>query len=144
MENILVSVDLSQNTNELIEAAVEQGKAFGAKIWILHAAAPDPDFVGYDVGPQYIRDFRAKELRKEHRELQEMAEAIKAKGLEAEGLLIQGATIDTIISEAQKLQIDLIVCGHEEHGFFTKLLFGSISEGIIHRSSIPVLLVPVA
>ena len=143
MKNILVSLDFSTDTNSVISTAIEQAEAFGAKVWLLHAAAPDPDFVGYEVGPQYIRDFRASELREEHRELHELTQGVKAKGLDAEGLLIQGATVETIIAEAEKLNIDLIVCGHHEHGIFHNLIFGSVSSGIIHKSSIPVLLVPI-
>ena len=143
MKNILVSLDFSEDTSTVVSKAIEQAQAFGAKVWLLHAAAPDPDFVGYEVGPQYIRDFRAKELREEHKELQELTEGIKAKGIDAEGLLIQGATVETIMSEAEKLQIDLIVCGHHEHGFFHKLFFESVSAGIIQQSAIPVMLVAI-
>ena len=62
MKNILVTVNFEEKeTNLLIAKAVELAEKFGSKIWLIHIAAPDPEFVGYEVGPQYIRDHRADE-----------------------------------------------------------------------------------
>lgn len=92
--------------------------------------------------PQYIRDYRATELRKEHKLLQEYSNDLKARGIESEGLLIQGATIEMIIEESKKLNIDLIINGHNEHGFLYNTIVGSLSSQIIKTSKIPVLIVP--
>lgn len=50
-------------------------------------AAPNPDFVGLEVGPQYIRDNVAEELKEDHREIQEFAESLRMAGYNAEGLI---------------------------------------------------------
>ena len=71
MKNILVTIDFDKSEALLLDKAVQMAEAFGSKLWLMHIAAPDPDFVGYDVGPQYIRDSRAEDLRQEHRKLQE-------------------------------------------------------------------------
>ena len=142
MKTILVIIDFDNNDQLLIEKASQLADAFDSKIWILHIAAPDPEFVGYDVGPQYIRDFRAEDLRKEHKRLQEYALKLNDQGIEAEGLLVQGATIEMVIDEAKKLKADLIVTGHREHGFFYRSLIGSVSSEVIKKSKIPVLIVP--
>lgn len=70
MKNILVTIDFDVKTTLLIDNAYKLANAFGSKVWLVHIAAPDPDFVGYEIGPQYIRDNRAYELREEHRQLQ--------------------------------------------------------------------------
>lgn len=142
MKNLLVCIDFHNKTQILVDKAFEIAKPLGAKIWILHVAAPDPDFVGYDVGPQYIRDFRAEELKEEHRKIFEYTTALNDKGVEAEGLLIQGATIEIILEEAKKLDIDLICSGHFDHSFAYDLFFGNTSLQIIRKSNIPVLVVP--
>ena len=97
-------------------AAIELGKAFGAKVWMLHVAAPEPEFVGFGVGPQYIRDSMAEELKKEHKMLFEYANQFKSEGIDTDELLIKGATTDMIMEEAEKLNIDLIITGHHDHG----------------------------
>jgi nucleotide-binding universal stress UspA family protein len=142
MKNILVTIEFNRNEQLLIDKASELAKSFGSKVWIMHIAPPDPDFVGYRVGPQYIRDSVGKDIRKEHRVLQEYATKLKKEGINAEGILIQGATIKMIIDESKKLNIDLIIAGHHEHGFIYNSFVGSVSAEIIKASKIPVLIVP--
>lgn len=142
MKNIVACIDFHAQTAILIQKATELAKALDSKIWLLHIAAPDPDFVGYDVGPQYIRDDRAKHLKKENKILLDFKNELKEQGVDSEGLLIQGATIEMILSEAKKLNADLIITGHHHHGFFYKAFNSSISSQIISKSNLPVLVVP--
>ena len=135
-------MDFNKNEEPLIDKALDLAKAFDSKLWLVHIAAPDPDFVGYEVGPQYIRDSRAAELRKEHKLIQEYTNKLKQKGVNTEGLLLQGATIEIVIKESKKLNIELIIAGHHEHGFLYKAFVGSVSDGILKKSKIPVLLIP--
>ena len=142
MKNILVPIDFNKNENELLEHALRYARAFNAKLWLLHVAAPEPEFIGFGVGPQYIRDTRATELRKEHRLMNDFTDIVKEEGLDCEGLLINGATIEMILEEAEKLDIGLIITGHHTHNFFYKTFFGSVSSGVIKKTDIPVLIIP--
>lgn len=142
MKNILVSMDFDGKEEKLIAKAIEMARAFHAKVWLIHVAAPDPDFVGNDVGPQSVRDALADELWNQHKLMDEYTSALKKKDIVAEGLLIQGKTIDTLMEKSKKLKADMIIAGHEEHGFFYKAILGSVSREIIKKSKIPVLIVP--
>ena len=142
MKNILVGIDFHEKAGYLVDKAYEWTRAHDARFWLLHVAAPEPDFVGYEVGPEYIRDFRAKELRNEHKLLTDFVHKLKEKGAEADGLLIPGNTIDVVIAETKKLNIDLIIFGHHEHSLLYKMFFGSHATSIVQRSKIPVLVVP--
>jgi nucleotide-binding universal stress UspA family protein len=142
MKNILVAIDFHDKTQILIDSAIKFAKVFDSKIWLLHVAAPDPDFVGYGVGPQYIRDFRADELKEQHQHLISYADSIKSYGLEADGLVIQGAKIEMILEESEKLNIDMIITGHHDRGFFYEVFRGSVSSNIVSDSKIPVLVIP--
>ncbi len=142
MKNILVAIDFHDKTSFLIEKTLELAKVFNSKVWLLHVAAPDPDFVGYEVGPQYIRDFRADELREDHKSILKYVDYIKDQGLKAEGIVIQGAKIEMIMEESEKLNVDMIITGHHDRSFFYKVFQGSISSKIVSNSKIPVLVVP--
>ena len=142
MKNILAAIDFKGHEEQIIETATKFARTFGSKIWLIHIAAPDPDFVGYEPGPQYIRDCRATTLKKEHELLETYCNEFSKKGIEAEGLLIQGATVEMIMKESKKLHIDLIIIGHAEHSFIYKAIFGNISKAVIQKSTIPVLTVP--
>lgn len=142
MKNILVGIDFDDNSEILINKTVELAEKFNSKIWLVHVAAPEPDFVGYEVGPQYIRDSRAKELKEEHKKLFVWADQLVKKGFEAEGLLVQGATNEELLEKSKELAIDLIIAGYHDRSFLYNAFFGSTSSEIIKSSEIPVLIVP--
>ena len=142
MKNILVTVGFDKNEWLLIDNSFQLAKAFHSKIWLIHVASPDPDFVGFEAGPQHVRDIRAAELRKEHKIIQGYVTDLNEKGIIAESLLIQGETIKTIIEKSKKLDIELIIIGYHEHSFIYKSFFGNTSSQIIKKSKTPVLIVP--
>ena len=74
--------------------------------------------------------------------MHEYAEKMQEEGVDAQGLVIEGATVDMILDKAEKLDIDLIITGHHEHNFVYKAFFGSVAKGVVKKTKIPVLLVP--
>ena len=142
VQNILVPLDFSDVSEDVLRLAAEQARAFSAQLTLVHVAAPDPDFVGYDVGPKHVREYRADELRGEHRELQAAADALREQGIEAKALLIQGPTVEMVLKEARKLGADAIIIGSHGHGAVHRLLLGSVSEGVLRGAECPVLVVP--
>jgi len=141
--NILVAVDLSPASASVVAAAGRVAKLTGARVYILHAAEPEPDFVGYDVGPEMVRTQVAREMRSEHRGVQALAEKLRNDGLDATALLVQGPTVEITLKEADNLQAELIVVGTHGHGAVYDMLLGSCSAGIIRKSKLPILVVPV-
>lgn len=142
MKNILVAVDLKESSQLLIDTAAELAEKFSSKVWILHIADPEPDFVGNKVGPQYIRDIREKELHHEHQLAQKYSDQLKRKGIVSDGLLIAGATIQTIIEEMGKLGIDFLIIGHHKHSFFYPIFADITDTAVIKKSKVPILVVP--
>ena len=139
----MIALDDGGGQAEILTAGLQLASKFESSVYLVHVAGPEPDFVGYDVGPQYIRDEVAKELRKEHQWLQKYREQFKAMGVETESLLIQGPTAEMISQELQKLHIDLLIMGNRQHGFLHNLFLGSTKDKIIEENEVPILLVPV-
>lgn len=142
MKNILVAVDLEASSHQLVNSAAEQAEKSDAKVWVLHIAAPEPDFVGNEVGPQYVRDNLAEDIKKEHKLIRQYADELIARGIMAEALLIQGPTVKMILEEIEKLQIDLLIIGHRPHGFLFKIFLGENHTALVNKSKVPVLVVP--
>jgi nucleotide-binding universal stress UspA family protein len=142
MKNILAPVDFSRVTDAVIEMGAALAESFSCALWVLHVAAPDPDFVGYDVGPQSVRAGVAGKRHEEHRRVQEESARLRARGVNATALLIQGPTVETIVREAERLKADLIVLGSHGHGALYRSLVGSVSEGVLREASCPVLILP--
>ena len=143
MKRLLVAVDFSNATDYVIEQAKKLAKSAEGKIMLVHVAAPEPDFIGNEVGPQAIRDQKAEVLRDEHKKIQTIAEDISNEGISVTPLLIQGVTVDEILNESKKFRAELIIIGSHGHGAMYNLLMGSTVEGVIKKSTIPVLVVPV-
>jgi len=139
---LLVALDLSASTEEVVKKAEEIANALSAKVWLLHVAAPEPDFVGWDTDLQSARDAIAKAFHKEHRQIQEISDRLRKTGLDAEALLVQGSTVKEILEAASKLNVDMIVVGSHGRGMAYQLLLGSVSEGVLHKSECPILIVP--
>ena len=142
MKQIIAALDLSPVSDEVLNRAASIARAFSARLVLLHIAAPDPDFIGFDVGPQSVRDARANELRDEHRTFQQLAKELCDSGVNAEAGLVQGPTVDTILQQVDRQKADLLVMGSHGHGAVYRALLGSVSEGVLHRATIPVLVVP--
>jgi nucleotide-binding universal stress UspA family protein len=142
VKTILAPVDFSDVTSAVVKAAVDMAKAGGSTVYLVHVAAPDPDFVGYDVGPKTLRDTRAGVLRKEHHQLRELEERLKGLGVDARALLVQGPTVEKILAEAERLGADLVIMGSHGHGALRHLLVGSVTEGVLRKARCPVLVIP--
>ncbi|MCW3807867.1 universal stress protein [Plebeiibacterium marinum] len=143
MKNILVAVDFKEGTDKVLGIAKEMGQLYLAKVWIIHVSAPEPDFVGYEVGPQYIADLRETELKEEHKQLKKYADDLSFSGLSADSIMLEGGTIEMLVAEIEKLHIDLVIVGHHKHGFFHKAFFGRTDVSLIEHTKIPALVVPV-
>jgi len=139
---ILAAIDLSSASDKVVEAARQHASLAQAALYVVHVAEPDPTFVGYEAGPQVVRDQVAHRFRDEHESLQKLADQLREKGIHTTALVVQGPTSQTILREAEKLQADLIVVGSHGHGALYQVLVGSVSEGIIRGAKCPVLVVP--
>jgi nucleotide-binding universal stress UspA family protein len=140
--SILAAIDFSPVSDRVVEEAARLGLALEAELTLLHAAAPDPDFVGYEVGPQHVRDNRAHELQDEHRQLHVLAGGLRDRGLTVRARLHAGPTADVILAEAEARSATLIVVGSHRHSRTVKLLLGSTSEAVLRKAACPVLVVP--
>ena len=139
--NAIVAMDFSAVSEQQL-AVVGRLTHENRHIYLLHVAEPNPDFVGFDTGPDVVRDQMAKQFHREHEQIQDMAQRLRDAGLDATGLLVQGPTVDTILGQAEKLEADLIIVGSHGHGAVFDMLVGSISAEVIRRSTVPVLVVP--
>ena len=63
--------------------------------------------------------------------------------MDARPWLARGPGITTTLKEAEELQAGLIVVGTHGHGAMYDALIGSYSAGVIRKSKLPVLVVPI-
>ena len=142
MKTILACTDFSDVSGRIIDYSISLGGAFNLKVYVVHVAAPEPDFVGNEAGPQKLRDIRADELTEKHKQLFNLKEKIQNRGVEAEALLIQGKTVEEIFSMAEKINAEFIVIGSRKHGVLHKAFRGSVLHSVLSDSNIPLVVIP--
>jgi nucleotide-binding universal stress UspA family protein len=142
LKTILVPVDFSDATPSVIQYASELARAFGGKIVLLHVSEPEPDFVGFEAGPQAVRASVARDFRVEHQKLDDLKHSLAGAGIETTALQIQGALAEKILLEAETQAAGMIVMGSHGHGAIYNLLVGSVTSGVLKKATCPVLVVP--
>jgi nucleotide-binding universal stress UspA family protein len=156
---ILLAVEMSEDDRPLLEVAKLYAKALGARLYLVHAVPPEPDFVGLpkegeaepaggvategaEVGYAYDRSLAADRARAAHAELGVWRELMEAAGVTTTALLIEGPPAEKIAGEAEKLGCGLIIVGAHNRGLLGRWLHGSTSRELLRDAPCPVLVVP--
>ncbi len=126
---LLVAVDFSDSSQQIIEYMKEFAKFVSNKIWLVHVAEPDPEFVGYEVDPPEMRDAVARRFHKEHQQLQQLGHELRSEGLDCVALLVQGSTVETILGEIEKLSVDMVILGSHGKGISQAPSCGEYQRG---------------
>jgi len=144
MKHILVAIDDTECTgpaSPLIQRSVALASAFSSKLWLVHVV-PQPGLMPFTLPRELLRSHAASELRHEHKTVQELARYLRDSGIDATALLVEGATVKTILSEADRLDADLIVVTSHRHGLLYRALLDGAGERLLNESSRPVMFVP--
>jgi len=145
VKNILVAIDSCETTtiaSPLMERTLELANAFSSKVWILHIVPPSrqPPF---NVDDKTLRKEVAAEFHREHGFLQQLAQCLRDRDIEATALLVEGGTIRTILKESDRLDIDLIILGCHQHGLLYGAIMDPTEEGLLSKCPRPIMFVPV-
>ncbi len=116
----------------------------------MHVANLNPDLSFSPVGSDEVvlqdvgrmRDAVAKKFHNEHRLLQQFSQELRSAGLDCTALLVEGSITETILNEAAKLPADMVILGTQGKGVVDRFFLGSTSEDVLHKSPVPVLVVP--
>ena len=142
MNPVMVGVDFSPVHERAVQAGVSLARALGVELVLIHVASAEPDFVGYEPGPEVVRESVAHVMRAHHRQLQEVESRLRSEGVKVRALMIQGGIADKLLEEAQKIGAGWIVLGSHGHGTLHHALLGSVSQSVVKRAPCPVVIVP--
>ncbi len=143
MINIVVPVDFSDKTEQLINGAVKFAKDISGKIYLIHVAPSDIGFAIGDMGFQYFPEVEENEIREELVKLNKIQQKIIAQGVESEHLLKQGIAKDLILEYAHDKRADYIVVGSHGRSELYDVFVGSLTKGLTKSSDIPLLVLPI-
>ena len=152
-KKILVPLDGSEHSMKALDVAVQIAKKFDGKITLLHVYSisafplimPEPTTLtppGIPLVTQREVSKITEATRKTGEDiLANGEEKVKAEGVLVEKVLLEGHVVNEIVRTAREGNYDLIVIGARGISKMRELLLGSVTDGVIHHVSCPVLVV---
>lgn len=138
--SILVAIDGSSHSAAAAREAVAIAVRDGARLTLIHVLAqPHAPFITGPYMPAPLPVINAAEAETL---LDEIAATVP-EGTPVHTITREGNPADEILKRAEGSQHDLIVMGSRGHGGAASLLLGSVSRSIVHRSTVPVIVVHV-
>ena len=131
---ILLATDGSQDATVAARAAIDLCEAPGSDLHVVHAwhSVPSTRFHAF-LRAQFEQEARGL--------LEDQVGRIEGAGITVAGAhLREGALVDSILDLAGELEAGLVVMGSRGRGPVQRLLMGSVSEGVVHGASFPVLM----
>lgn len=143
IKNILYPTDFSEYADHARAYVVEMGKAFRSRVLLMHTIqAPSH----YEVAYNYELAINVEEIGERRQKaadakIAEIADKIRAEGVEVETLITLGSAFVDIVSTARTRNTDLIILSTHGWGFVKHVLMGSTAERVVRKAPCPVLTV---
>jgi nucleotide-binding universal stress UspA family protein len=139
IKNVLVPVDFSPPSRLALDYAVSLARKFRATLTLMHVME-SPSGLAHS--------FRSESAKTENAHREQALRMLSAllgsedqDDLDLRIVIKSGDIKDEIVSTIGEQRADIAVMGTHGRGFFGRLVIGSITEGILRRTTIPVLTV---
>jgi len=145
VKKIVVPIDFSDLSQELVDYAADIAKCFGARLYLLHITQVvqiAEMFADIELGmppvtePQVLLALTTGAQK----QLDQYQDRARARGVEVDTAVLSGLHYMEIIQFAQQNQADLIIIGSHGHSGWQALFLGSVAEKVAHKSPIPILI----
>lgn len=139
-ESILVAVDGSMNSLEALEYAVESAKWSESKIIVVNIQ-PSYNMIHTRllIKEEQIKDFQ-RELFEEATNAAD--KYLQDQKMDYELVLKIGDPAQQICQLAKELHVRYIALGSRGMGKLKGAILGSVSNGVIHQSEVPIVIIP--
>lgn len=123
VERLLLATDFSSCAEEARLALCVLAQGTICSIRVVHATADEPT------------------MKQGTRRMNGLLEDLRRNHQEAEGLCLPGEPVETILSQAAGWEADLISVGTQGRRGLSRLVLGSVAQGVLRRAGCPVLVV---
>jgi nucleotide-binding universal stress UspA family protein len=138
---ILLAIDGSEDAVLAARVAASVSVTMAREVHIVHVLEPLPRYAYPGVTPEIFSFVHAKRMEEARDLLARATDRVRDEGAKvAEAHLREGPIVDEILEASDELQVGLIVMGTRGLGWVKNLLLGSVSEGVVHYSTHPVLI----
>ena len=143
IKNILVPTDFSDFSKYALDYAITIAQAFKANIILIHVT-PEKEIDSIRQTSPYLEPGRIEELLKgreseDRKKLDGFLPPEMQKGITTETIHKVGTPFLEIINAAKQKEVDLIVMATHGRSGLSHILFGSVAENVVRKSTCPVL-----
>lgn len=138
-QRLLVPHDFSERSGTALDVARVWAEALQASVTLLHVVEPVvyPEFYAVDVMPDEVLD----RVERRSRDVMAQAAAVQLDGVDHTLEVVSGRAVDSIVDAADPSRHDLVIMGTRGLTGLEHVLLGSVAEGVVRRSRIPVMTV---
>ncbi|QXJ27853.1 Universal stress protein UspA-related nucleotide-binding protein [Saccharolobus shibatae B12] len=138
MKRILVGYDGSENAERALDFAIELASKFSARLFVVEVIDLT---LFYNSGVLPPLEATKSLEEKAKKDVKKAIEKAKSKGVDAEGITLEGDPAHSILEFAKDNQVDVIVIGSRGLSKVQRIFLGSVSNKIVQESKIPVIVV---
>jgi len=148
LTSIVAAVDHNEEVDDILATAGALAKATNAELHLVHVYSSNPElmFMPPYAIPMVIEDADDHEeaLQAERQRVREMANRLREEGVRVTGHMkpFHHGTAKSILEFTESVEADLLVIGTHRRGRVEKILLGTVSETLVRKAGIPVLVVP--
>ena len=139
IKKIVLSVDFTDISPIIAKYAKELGKKLDAEIIVIYIVEDLSSYEGLYVDPATIVEIENKLIDGAKTSMKDFINQHFSDYPKVKTLIEKGEVVEKIIEASEKEGADLIVIGSHGRKGLDKILFGSVAEGVIKKSPIPVL-----
>jgi nucleotide-binding universal stress UspA family protein len=151
MKRVLIALDYNPTAQKVAEAGFSVAKSMNAEVILLHVIT-DPVFyaiTGYspimgfqgfvDVSPLQVSSVQGlKEASLKY--LETSKKHLGDKTIQT--IVKEGDFADSILATSKEVKADIIVIGSHSRKWLEDVVMGSVTEKVLHNTSIPLFIVP--
>lgn len=142
MKTFLVPVDFSPVSTEIIETAITFARAFGGRVFLLHAIHTPIITSEYALPVEAVQETMLASEQAARTNLAALIQRFTAARIEAEAVVRHDPPVSGILEEAARVRADFIIMGSHGHGKLYDLLVGSTASGVLKSAACGVIIMP--
>jgi len=151
MKKVLIALDYNPTAQKVAEVGFSMAKAMNAEVILLHVMSdtvyysstgydPVMGFTGFmDLGPMQL-NINDGLKNASHQFLDNSKQHLGDNTIQT--LVEEGDCAESILKTANGLNVDIIVLGSHSQKWLENIVMGSVTEKVLHHTTIPLFIVP--
>jgi nucleotide-binding universal stress UspA family protein len=151
MKKVLIALDYDPTAQKVAEMGFSLAKSMKAEVILLHIVADGTYYssleyspiMGFDgfINADFYQIVNVDGLKKASQYfLDKIKLHLGDKSIQT--MIVEGETSESILKTSKQLNVDIIVMGSHSRRWLEQILLGSVTEKVLHQSTIPLFIIP--